>query len=183
MKDTKSLISLLYNQDNKILKNKKKVLNDIINTNIINERKFSFSKFNETVLYNKNKKHEEDMKLENNIKSEDFIHKSSNNKCEENIDDNIKKNNSELNVIMNNNKNDTDDVFNKENKEFNFCSFLIYKLSFYKKYKKYAIYSNFRKKIISEEQLIKNHIIIYNLITANNLNKQIYSLKEIINND
>ena len=95
----------------------------------------------------------------------------------------MKKYNCELNVEINENENDTESVFNDKNKEFHFCSFLIHKLTFYKKFKKYQIYSNFRKKIISEEQLIKNHIITYNLINATNLNKQICSLKEMINND
>ena len=95
----------------------------------------------------------------------------------------MKKYNCELNVEINENENDTESVFNDKNKEFHFCSFLIYKLTFHKKFKKYKIYSNFRKKIISEEQLIKNHIITYNLINATNLNKQICSLKEMINND
>ena len=94
----------------------------------------------------------------------------------------MKKYNSEVNVIINNHD-DSESVFNEKNKEFRFCSFLIHKLTFHKKFKKYKIYSNFRKKIISEEQLIKNHIITYNLINDTNLNRQIYSLKEMINND
>ena len=96
----------------------------------------------------------------------------------------FKKSNSEiiLNKI-NNNINDTNSIFNEKNKQFSYCSFILYQFSCQKKNQRYKIYSNFRNKIISEEQLIKNHIIVYNLINTNNLNNQIYSLKEMINND
>ena len=174
LKDTKSLISLLYNNDKKLMKNQNGELSNIIKDNN-KETNNSFSKFNEANLDNSNIKHLDNMIGEENIKADDIKPKDKNN--EENIADNMKKYNCELNVEINENENDTESVFNDKNKEFHFCSFLIHKLTFHKKL------SNFRKKIISEEQLIKNHIITFNLINATNLNKQIYSLKEMINND
>ena len=166
LKDTKSLISLLYNEEEKYMKNKKVNLNEIVKANTIRDRNNSFAKINEINAENN------DIKLE-----------GKNIQPEENLEDNMKRYNTEQNVIQNDNDNDNNSVFNEKNKHFNFCTYLIYKLTFHKKYKKYGIYSNFRTKIISEEQLIKNHIIIYNLINATNINKQIYSLKEVMNND
>ena len=54
-----------------------------------------------------------------------------------------------------------------------------------KKYKWFGIYKNFRKKIISEEHLIKNYLNIYNLLKANENKKRFkrnsYLLKDLIN--
>ena len=163
LKDTKSLISILYNEEKNLIKNKKIDVNNIIKVNTIRDRNNSFAKFCETNI------------SKNEIKKEENI------KPEENIAEKMKRYSTEQNVIKNNTENDNDSIFNEKNKKFHFCSFLIYKLTFYKKFKKYTIYTNFRKKIISEEQIIKNHIITYNLINATNLNNRIYSLKEMIN--
>ena len=81
-------------------------------------------------------------------------------------------------------ENDDDKIiFNEENQDFNLFSFLLYKLTFEKTFTKYKIYSDFRDKILCDEQIIKNHISLYNLKQNNNLTSQIFSLKEIINND
>ena len=46
----------------------------------------------------------------------------------------------------------------------NFCKYILFKILCGKKYKWFEIYNNFRKKIISEEHLIKNYLNIYNLL-------------------
>ena len=155
LRDTKKLISSLHNKElNGDKKNKQIKINNIIKINDI-EKNSSFTELGENNL-----------KLDS--KSVEIF----------------KKSNSEiiLNKI-NNNINDTNSIFNEKNKQFSYCSFILYQFSCQKKNQRYKIYSNFRNKIISEEQLIKNHIIVYNLINTNNLNNQIYSLKEMINND
>ena len=100
LKDTKSLISLLYNNDKKLMKNQNGELSNIIKDNNKETNK-SFSKFNEANLDNSNIKHLDNMIGEENIKADDIKPKDKNN--EENIADNMKKYNSELNVIINEN--------------------------------------------------------------------------------
>ena len=77
-------------------------------------------------------------------------------------------------------------IMNKKKDNFKFCKFLIYKITFGIKIKEYKNYEDFRKKIISEEQLIKNHLNIYNLVknTKSKSNfKRIYTLKDSLNNN
>ena len=99
---------------------------------------------------------------------------------------NLKKKNENLPNLSINNKEEINNITNKEKDDFNFCTFLIYKITFGAKYKEYKNYENFRKKIISEEQLIKNHLNIYNLVKNNKLKsnfKRIYTLKETLKNE
>jgi hypothetical protein len=66
-----------------------------------------------------------------------------------------------------------------------FCKFILFKLLCGKKYKWFGIYQNFRKKIISEEHLIKNYLNIYNLLKASEnkkrFKKNYYLLEDLIN--
>ena len=70
-----------------------------------------------------------------------------------------------------------------ENKTFS--KYILSELLCGKKYKWFGIYKNFRKKIISEEHLIKNYLNIYNLLKANENKKRFkrnsYLLKDLIN--
>ena len=92
--------------------------------------------------------------------------------------------NSENNSIQDKDKDtDSESVFNKKNLEFNLFSFLIYKLTLGKSYSKYKIYSDFRDKILCDEQIIKNHISLYNLQHNNNPSTTIYSLRDVINDN
>ena len=52
----------------------------------------------------------------------------------------------------------------KNSKDKTFCSFLLFTLACGKRNQYYNIYINFRKKLISEEHLIRNHLNIYNLL-------------------
>ena len=67
----------------------------------------------------------------------------------------------------------------------NFCKYILFKILCGKKYKWFGIYNNFRKKIISEEHLIKNYLNIYNLLKDKEKTKRFkhnaYSLKDLIN--
>ena len=92
LKDTKSLISLLYNEEEKYMKNKKVNLNEIVKANTIRDRNNSFAKINEINAENN------DIKLE-----------GKNIQPEENLEDNMKRYNTEQNVIQN----DNDSVFNE----------------------------------------------------------------------
>jgi hypothetical protein len=67
----------------------------------------------------------------------------------------------------------------------NFCKYILFKILCGKKYKWFGIYNNFRKKIISEEHLIKNYLNIFNLLKDKGKTKRFkhnaYSLKDLIN--
>ena len=80
-------------------------------------------------------------------------------------------------------ENDNQSVFNEENQNFCYFSYLIHRITFDNAFKKYNIYKEFRGKIFNDEQFIKNHIILYNLNNKNKENSKIYSLKEIINDE
>ena len=71
LKDTKSLISLLYNNDKKLMKNQNGELSNIIKDNN-KETNNSFSKFNEANLDNSNIKHLDNMIGKENIKADDI---------------------------------------------------------------------------------------------------------------
>ena len=96
------------------MENKKINLNEIVKANTIRDRNNSFPKINTE---------NNDIKLE-----------GKNIQPEENLEDNMKIYNTEQNIIQNDNDNVS--VFNEKNKHFNFCTYLIYKLTFHKKYKK-----------------------------------------------
>ena len=70
------------------------------------------------------------------------------------------------------NKNKENSVKNHKTKEiFSFWNFIIYKLSFGKKYNNLRIYEVFREKVISVENLTRNHLNILNLLKFNKINK------------
>ena len=102
---------------------------------------------------------------------------------ETNLNNNIEKN--EINNIMTNNNlnsenektreeiEDNNQYANKDTtrnendiqrKKFNFWNYFVYKICCGKKNSKLKIYEDFRMKIISEEQVIKNHLNLYNLL-------------------
>ena len=81
--------------------------------------------------------------------------------------------NYENNNMNSNIKEKTEDIDNKQNKKFvnkkkeenkNFMKYILYKLTCESKDNCFKIYNNFRKKLISEEHLIRNHLNIYNLL-------------------
>ena len=110
--------------------------------------------------------------------SEELYHISNNHiKSIENKD----KTNNNSNV--NNKYNKVTSKISEEKKTF--YKFILFTLLCGKRYNWFGIYKNFRKKIISEEHLIKNYLIIYNLLKANENTKRFkrnsYSLKDLIN--
>lgn len=88
---------------------------------------------------------------------------------ENTISDNTNRNNEnektreDANEPNNNNNKDNENSKNKV-KKFNFWNYFVYKICCGKKNSKLKTYEDFRTKIISEEQLIKNHLNIYNLL-------------------
>ena len=71
-------------------------------------------------------------------------------------------------------------------KQKNFWSYFIYKISCGKKNNSdFKPYESFRRKIISEEHLIRNHLNIYNLLKVSkkklNSRRNNYHLKDLIN--
>ena len=75
--------------------------------------------------------------------------------------------------------------FVKNIRGLNFCNFLEFKFCGCKKnIKHYSVYKNFRSKVISEEQLCKNYLNIYNIMHKNESMKndynKIYSLKKFL---
>jgi len=140
--------------------------------------------------------------IKNNDKNKSDI-KGRNKKIEENINNLSKSDNNFLNNSENithnykyptqlnkkengikNNKINEKSAHITQNKTKNFFEFIFLKLFCKKKYKWYNVYNNFRKKIISEEHLIKNHLNIYNLLRAIKNKKRYkrnsYELKDLI---
>ena len=101
-------------------------------------------------------------------------------KNEEKVDKNLDE---QLNKNKENNE-ETSSYFVEKNKQFSYCSYVGHKLTCKRKFQFYKIYDKFRTNILSEEQLIRNHIVIYNLMKKEDisLDKQIHSLKEIVEN-
>ena len=71
--------------------------------------------------------------------------------------------------IFKENKNQKNSLFDKKEKEkHNLCKYIIYRISFGCIYKNIEMYENFRKKIISVENLLSCYLNINTLIEANN---------------
>ena len=95
----------------------------------------------------------------------------------------IKENENVQNLPTKNNdkeENDNKSVFTEENKKFNIFSYIAHRYTLRKTFKKYSIYNNFKNRILSDEQLIKNHLILFNIRHNRESNTNIYSLKEIL---
>ena len=90
-----------------------------------------------------------------------------------------KKNN--LNQKMDINNKEKVKINNKENK--NFFYFILYQITCGKKFNVFDVYQKFRKKIISEEHLIRNHLNVYNLLKyteRKRTRRNSYKLKDLI---
>ena len=74
-------------------------------------------------------------------------------------------------------------IFTEENKQFNFFSYVAHKYTLKKTFKKYKIYNDFISKVFSDEQMIKNHLVLYNLTHGRNPDAKIYSLSELLEKD
>ena len=68
---------------------------------------------------------------------------------------------------------DKDNFKNTKNLKFYFCHYILFKITFEQKSKVVNIYDDFRKKILSEEHLVKNYLNTYNLLEVTKKNKNL----------
>ena len=88
-----------------------------------------------------------------------------------NNDQNYKYEEPEIVDKINNKKNENSGKNNKSKEKLSFWNFFVYKLSFGKKHNIMRIYEAFREKVISVENLTRNHLNILNLLKFNKINK------------
>ena len=166
----------LKNMDYKLEEINKEKMNDLDKKNSDNEK--NNEKLNKKM--EKNKYDNNISKSRNNLynSSEELYHSPIPMKTTENKD-NINTNNNSNNKY----KKVITSKISEQNKTF--CKYILSKLLCGKRYKWFGIYKNFRKKIISEEHLIKNYLNIYNLLKANENKKRFKRnsvlLKDLIN--
>ena len=87
------------------------------------------------------------------------------------------------NLFQENNINNTEKLKRHNKEKKNFFYFILYQITCGKKSNSFDVYKNFRKKIISEEHLIRNHLSVYNLLkyTERKRSKRnSYKLKDLI---
>ena len=118
------------------------------------------------------------------VSKECIVSNTNLNNIEQNRKINITNNNININsenektreeIEENNNQYDNKDININENdskrKKFSFWNYFVYKICLGKKNSKLKIYEDFRTKIMSEEQLIKNHLNIYNLLKESEISE------------
>ena len=76
----------------------------------------------------------------------------------------INKSKEKLNKLDNNTNKIKEIITFKSKRKKIFLSYIFFKLTFKKKNSSYKIYENLRKKILSEQHLIRNHLNIYTLL-------------------
>ena len=129
-------------------------------------------------LYNnKNQKLMKTNKEKDNSKSESI--------CQTNCKDMDNKYKIEENKISEKQNNEDNNNKIDKYKEKTFLSYFIYKISYGKKNNNFRTHESFRTKIMSEENLIKNHLNIYNLLKVSrkklNSRRNNTRLKDLIN--
>ena len=175
---------------------------NLLNSSIHNERTISIKNEIERKRTRQKLRELKNEKIKNNISNNmDYSMEKPKNKNIKNskIDNNLSKSNNNIciastdNINSNQNHIDTKKIKNlnkfnnrsEREKEKNFCGFLFFKLSCEKKENIFKIYNEFRKKMISEEHLIKNHLNIYNLLKVTERKRfhrrNSYQLNEVIN--
>ena len=175
---------------------------NLLNSSIHNERTISIKNEIERKRTRQKLRELKNEKIKNNISNNmDYSIEKPKNKNIKNskIDNNLSKSNNNIciastdNINSNQNHIDTKKIKNlnkfnnraEREKEKNFCGFLFFKLSCAKKENIFKIYNEFRKKMISEEHLIKNHLNIYNLLKVTERKRfhrrNSYQLNEVIN--
>ena len=124
--------------------------------------------------------------INNNKANESHINKSSDHCIKKNEESN-NKTYIKLVRTLNNNKsiNNESVIIGTKKKKITFWSYFLFKISYGKKYTYFKGFEEFRKKIISEEHLMKNHLNIYNLLKYSkkkrNYRRNSYRLKDLIN--
>ena len=185
-----NLNSINYNnmeKTNDSLKNNflNNIYNNYINktNNNINYNENTNKNLNIDYLINSKNKNQNNNEFKTNINNnqypENYLKEREDNFNQENLKAKYEKT---IDEKSNKNSEETSSYFVEKNKQFSYCSYVAHKLSCKKKYTFYKIYGKFRTHILSEEQIIKNHIITYNLVKKEDISvdRQIYSLKEII---
>ena len=139
-------------------------LNKLKNVNNEKERTNSNINVNNQIKqdHNYNEKKKEDVVLDDNIRNNEEDEKEKKEESEEN---------------------DEKSIFTEENRQFNIFSYIAYRYTLKKTFKKYKIYDNFINKVFSDEQFIKNHIILYNLSHNKNPDTQVYSLSDMLKDE
>ena len=176
--DTENLLFSSIDSDINKIKKVKDFSKEKINQNMKTSSK------NISIKENKNKNESQneivDKKLnETNNKNIDVCfnnYEVTNNKNKNNKSDKILKKKTTFN---------SNDIMISTNKEkLNFFTYFAYKLLCGKKYRYYKGFEEFRKRIISEEHLMKNHLNIYNLLKYSKKKKNYirnsYHLKDLI---
>ena len=164
LRDIRDLISHSYQKENGDSKNYNISNNSIIKIN--NDNMKEMNDINNTQNISQ---------LNPNINNQKNIINPKVNEVKENeIDQNL--------TTKNNDKEEKDNtsVFTEENKKFNIFSYIAHRYTLRKTFKKYSVFNNFKNRLLSDEQLIKNHLILFNIRHNRKPNTQIYSLKEII---
>ena len=87
------------------------------------------------------------------------------------------------NLFQEMNINNKEEVKRNNKEKENFLYFILYQITCNKKFTSFDVYKNFRKKIISEEHLIRNHLSVYNLLKyteRKRTRRNSYQLKDLI---
>ena len=130
----------------------------------------------------KNKFNDSNIKSKNEKTNNEMENSKSNNKIINENEELRKKYEIAFNKIERENVLNNKDTKTKYEKT-NFFNYCLFKISCGKKHTFFNVYDKFRKKIISEEHLVRNHLNIYNLlrITEKKRNrKNSYQLKDLI---
>ena len=107
-------------------------------------------------------------KIEINDRDKNYLSKSDNK-----LINNIKEKKENIGLMNSEIENKSNKINDKKNPHYvkeknninNFCNYFLYKIPFKeKKNNPFQFYDKFRKKIISEEHLIKNHLTMCNLV-------------------
>lgn len=170
--DTNELLSYIDEENSsKYTRKKIKPLQIVKNSSKVNNAKIEIpkkEKFNEDKFKYKNN----EIKEKNELTFNQNYPTDINDKSKSEIfhkDNNSKKSNYNSSETIN---------------DYNFFSFLLYKISCRKKNKSFKIYEEFRAKIISEEHLIKVYLNIYNLIKLTEKKrmhyKKVFRIKNLI---
>ena len=162
--------NIISNFNNNILDDNTINANNVVNN--INNTTNNINNINNNHTYNNTNINNIINDIDNNLPPPDN---------QENINESLKNMSQKAENKVENNI-EEESVFTEENKKMSYCSYVCFKLSCKKKYQHYKIYDKFRTKILSEEEIIKNYIITYNLYKANKslINNKIYSVKEIL---
>jgi len=173
LKDTESLLfSSIHSEKKKVTKKIKenKVSDKVkISDKMKNSERENINKFPVKNDY----KNKSNIKARNNIIEENINSFSKSNNQLFNKSENL-ANNHMHHIQTNENENITEIKNNKTIERTNslkkkvnkFFDFILYKIFCQKKFKWFKIYKSFRKKIISEEHLFKNHLNVYNLLSS-----------------